>query len=175
MINKYLQEDCNIFMCLYDLQKAFNSVEIPVLLQRLFEVGVNCKTWCLLHDWYSDCSIVRVGCHTSSSYQLQRSICQGSILSPFLFLLVMDPLLRQLQSQSLGISVNNTYAGGYLHADDIRTLANSQSTMESQIEMVSRFTSENFLTLNVSKCEVIICKRSRLPPPVSITNGDTGD
>ena len=58
----------------------------------------------------------------------------------------------------------------------IRTLANSQSTMESQIKMVSRFTSENFLTLNVSKCEMIICKkRSRLPPPVSITNCDTSD
>ena len=176
MINRYLQEDCNIFMCLYDLQKAFDSMEIPVLLQRLFEIGVNSKTWRILQDWYSDCnSIVRVGCHTSSFYQLQRGVHQGSILSLFLFLLVMDPLLRQGQSHSLGISVNNTYAGGYIHADDIRTLANSQSTMESQIKMVSRFVSENFLTLNVSKCEVIICKKgSRLPPPVNITNGDTG-
>ena len=48
IINRYLQEDCNVFMCLYDLQKVFDSVEIPVLLQRLFEVGVNSKTWCLL-------------------------------------------------------------------------------------------------------------------------------
>ena len=88
----------------------------------------------------------------------------------------MDPLLRQLQSHSLGISVNNIYAGGYQHADDIRTLANSQSAIESQIEMVSRFTSENFLTLNESKCEVIICKKSsRLPSLVSITNGDTSE
>ena len=130
MINRYLQEECKVFMCFYDLQKAFGSVEIPVLLQRLFEVGVNSKTWRLLQLWYSDCnSVVRVGCHTSSSYQLQRGVRQGSILSPFLFLLVMDPLPRQLQSHSLGISVNNTYAGGYLHGDDIRTLANSQSAM----------------------------------------------
>ena len=28
------------------------------------------------------------------------------------------------------------------------------------MEMMSRFTSENFLTLNESKCEVIICKKS---------------
>ena len=96
--------------------------------------------------------------------------------SPFLFLLVMDPQLRQLQSHSLGISENNTYAGGYLHTDDIRTLANSQSVMESQIEMVFRFTSVKFLTLNESKCEVIIYKKSsKLPSPVSITNGDTSE
>ena len=31
-------------MCLYDMQKAFDSVEYPVLLLRFFEVGVNSKT-----------------------------------------------------------------------------------------------------------------------------------
>ena len=85
-------------------------------------------------------------------------------------------LLRQLQSHSLGISVNNTYARGHRHTNNIHTLANSQSAVQSQIEMVSRFTSENFLTLNELKCEVIICKKSsRLPSPVSITNGDTSE
>ena len=148
-------------MCLYDLQKAFDSVEIPVLLHRLFEAGINSKTWRLLQDWYTNCnSHVRVGYYNSSSFYLQRSVRQGSVLSPSLFLLVVDPLLRQLQSHSLGISVNNTYAGGYLHADDIRTLANSLSSMEAQIEMVSRFTSENFLKLNEAKCEVIVCRKS---------------
>ena len=39
-------------MCLYDLQKAFDSVEYPVLLKRLFEAGVNGKTWRLLRNWY---------------------------------------------------------------------------------------------------------------------------
>ena len=103
MINRYMQEDCNVFMCLYDLQKAPDSVEIPVL-HRLFEAVVNSKTWRLLQDWYTNCnSHVRVACHNSFSFHLQRGVRQGSILSPSLFLLVMDPLLSQ--SLSLGISV----------------------------------------------------------------------
>ena len=72
-------------MCLYDLQKAFDSVEIPVLLHRLFEAGVNPKTWHLLRDWYHDCNstvTVRVGCHTLSTLQLRWGVRQGSILSP---------------------------------------------------------------------------------------------
>ena len=73
---------------------------------------------------------------------------QGSILSPLLFLLVMDPLLRQLQSSSVDTSINNMYAGGYIHADDIRTLAGNVTSLESQISTVERFTAENFLTLN---------------------------
>ena len=35
-------------MCLYDLQKVFDSVEYSVLLQKLYEVGVNGKLWRLI-------------------------------------------------------------------------------------------------------------------------------
>ena len=49
------------------------------------------------------------------------------MLSPTLFLLVMDPLLRKLESSGLGLSVNGLFAGAYLHADDIRTLATTIS------------------------------------------------
>ena len=32
-------------MCLYDLQKAFDSVEYSVLLEKLYGVGVIGKMW----------------------------------------------------------------------------------------------------------------------------------
>ena len=40
-------------MCFYDLQKAFDSVQYPVLLQRLYDAGVNGKTWRLILSWYN--------------------------------------------------------------------------------------------------------------------------
>ena len=58
------------------------------------------------------------------------------MLSPALFLLVMDPLLRQLQASRMGVSVNGFYAGGFLHADDIRTLATSEASLEAQVAQV---------------------------------------
>ena len=72
----------------------------------------------------------------------------------------MDPLLKQLQSLSIGASVNNMYAGGFLHADDIRTLASTKTTLEAQISTVKRFTEDNFLKLNASKCEIVAFKKS---------------
>ena len=52
IIARYLKECSRVFMCLYDLEKAFDSVEYPVLLDRLYAAGINCKCWRLMKNWY---------------------------------------------------------------------------------------------------------------------------
>ena len=86
---------------------------------------------------------------------------QGSVLSPTLFLLVMDSLLKQLEVSGLGLSVNNFYAGGFLHADDIQTLAISIDSLNAQVALVKKFAENNFLKLNVQKCEVVVFDRGQ--------------
>ncbi len=89
-------------MCFYDLQKAFDSVEYPVLLRRLYDAGINGRTWRLLKAWYNHpkCK-VNVDGQLSAEFTLERGMLQGSVLSPVLFLLVMDPLLRELEQSKL--------------------------------------------------------------------------
>jgi len=50
----------------------------------------------------------------SESYPVERGVKQGSVFSPALFLLVMNPLLSKLQSSGVGLSINNFYVGGFL-------------------------------------------------------------
>ena len=72
VIARCLQGGDNVFMCLYDLQNAFDSVEYAVLLDRLFEVGVNGKMWRLLSGWYTGAT-----CHVRLEERLSRSNCLG--------------------------------------------------------------------------------------------------
>ena len=162
VIARYLSGGSRVFMCLYDLQKAFDSVEYPVLLERLYEVGVNGKTWRLLRSWYKG-AFCRVKCdgELSESFMVERGVKQGSVLSPSLFLIVMGPLLKQLETSGLGLSVNNFYAGGFLHADDIRTLVTSADSLSAQVSLVKSFAEENLLKLNVQKCEIVVFDRGR--------------
>ena len=142
-------------MCLYDLQKAFDSVKFPVLLDRLFSIGVNGKTWRIIKNWYEGSSwCVKLEDRLSNDFPIQRGVCQGSVLSPTLFLLVMDPLLKKLESASLGLKINDLFVGGFAHADNIRTITNSTSSLNDQLDAVFSFTSEYFLQLNPSKCEL---------------------
>jgi hypothetical protein len=48
VIARYLNTGSDVLMCLYDVQKAYDSVEYPVLLKGLFDVGVNGKLWRLM-------------------------------------------------------------------------------------------------------------------------------
>ena len=150
-------------MCLFDLQKAFDSIEYPVLLSHLYKVGTNGKLWRILRNWYAgtECRVLVEG-HCSDSFRVERGVRWGSVLSPVLFLVVMDPLLRQLEESGMGLSVNSFYAGGFLHADDIRTLASNVSFMEEQVAIVQDFARHNLLRLNVQKCEIVVFSRNKM-------------
>ena len=67
--------------------------------------------------------------------------------------LIAVELLKVLQDSSLGLSINGFYAGGFLHADDIRTLATSNDSLVQQAELVKVFAAENFLMLNVENAK----------------------
>ena len=173
VVARYLRGGSCVYMCLYDLQKAFDSVEYPVILERLYDAGVNGKMWRLLKSWYTGGSCqVKLDGMLSQSFHVERGVKQGSVLSPALFLLVMDPLLKQLQTSGLGLSVNRCYAGGFLHADDIRTLATSEDSLQRQVGLVKAFAEENLLRLNVSKCEIVLFSQIRnIVPPVCKVEG----
>ena len=62
-------------MCLHDLQKAFDSVEYAVLLEKLFDAGVNGKMWRLLKNWYESCSCqVKLDGRLSNSFSIVRGV-----------------------------------------------------------------------------------------------------
>ena len=71
-----------VFMCFYDLQKAFDSVEYPALLERLFEMGVTGKTWRLLRSWYKGafCKVECDGKTGLCSVTFAIPPCDGSIV-----------------------------------------------------------------------------------------------
>jgi len=97
---------------------------------------------------------------------------QGIVLSPALFLLVMDPLLKQLLASRMGLTVNNLYAGGFLHADDIKTLATCEASLHQQVELVKEFASMNLLKFSVSKCEIVVfSKQHYISAPVCDVDG----
>ena len=152
---KFKSQGDNVYSCFYDLASAFDTVEFCVLLQSLFHAGIKGKCWRLLHDWYCNLtSQVKLGSYMSEPFAICRGIHQGSILSPMLFNLVMDPLLSEMRSKSLGIIINGLFLGAFAHADDLRTMASIEDTSKQAL-FVNYFTRCRGLRLCLEKCTLL--------------------
>ena len=87
VIAKYLRSGSRIYMCLYDLQKAFDLVEYPVLLEKLFVANVNGKIQRLFKNCYESCFYqVKLDGRLSDIFSVERGVKQGSVLIPCAFL-----------------------------------------------------------------------------------------
>ena len=157
IISKYIRDGDSVYSCFYDLASAFDTVEYPVLLNSLAKSGICGKSWRLIKQWYTGVkSQVRVNGSTFVPFPTNRGVRQGSVLSPVLFLLVMDPLLIELMSKSCGLNVFGLDVGAFAHADDIRSLATNLVDCQKQISTVKHFCNSKGLTLNADKCEAVI-------------------
>ena len=43
ILTNQLRDGGQPYLCLFDIEKAFDSVELPILLQHLFKIGINGK------------------------------------------------------------------------------------------------------------------------------------
>lgn len=156
ILSHHLRQSETTYLCCYDLQKAYDTVEYSILLCRLYDAGINAKLWRLIRAWYqSPKAMVKVGGELSAQFSLERGVRQGSVLSPLLFQVIMNPLLIQMELDNLGISYGGIYLGAAAHADDIRTITSSKDCLEKQVQAVKNFANRSGLSLNVQKCEIL--------------------
>ena len=129
VLSHNLHQSETTYLCCYDLQKAYDTVEYNILCQ-LCDTCINVKLWGLIHSWYqSPKAIVNVGGELSAPFSLGGDVQQESQL---LFQIVMDLFLNQAELANLGISYKNIYRGGSAQADDIRSLTSSKDCLEKQ-------------------------------------------
>ena len=173
VIKSYIDSGANIFQCFYDLEKAFDSIEHNVLLNHLYKAGINGKCWRVIAAFYEEVvASVRLGTRLSDSFHLNCGVKQGSVLSPLLFLLVIDSLLVDLESSGTGALINGLYLGSLGHADDLRSITPNIALLEQQASIVTKFTKDNGLRLNTDKLELQEFSLTK-PTPQNICVGGT--
>ena len=165
----YIQEGSTIYQCFYYLEKAFDSVEFCVL-HHLYKSGINGKAWRIIRSFYSDPTTqVWIRNELSKVIRLKWGVRQESVLSPMLFLLVMDSLLITLTKAQAGVSIRGIYTRSLCHADDMQTVAPSLSFLEKQADIIQSFMHDNSLTLNPDKLELVAMSSAQKPPECTLS------
>jgi hypothetical protein len=86
---------------------------------------------------------------TGSDIPLVRGVKQSDPLSPLLFIMVMDPLIRDLQRKGFKLGGHEIRAMTF--ADDILVLADSVDGAQDHVDQVGRYMNILGMTLNPLK------------------------
>ena len=137
---RVLWQRIEYYIYIYDLEKAFDSVEYYVLLKHLLSRGIDGKCWRLIQSYYErPTARVKVNNCLSREFIIERGVRQGSFLSPSLFLLLIDGLLHRLIEANVGVSLEGRYVGTLANADDLRSLTCNPHSSEKQALTIQEF------------------------------------
>ena len=95
IIKKARELQKNIYFCFIDYAKAFDYVDHNKLWKILKMMGIPDHLTCLLRNLYAGQeATVRTENGKTNWFQIEKGVCQGCILSPCLFNLCAEYIMR---------------------------------------------------------------------------------
>ena len=117
------------------------TVWITTNWKILKEMGISDNLTCLLRNLYADQEArVRTGHGTTDWFQTGKGVHQGSILSPCLFNLYAEYIMRnaRLDEAQAGIKITRRNISNLRCADDTTLMAENEEKLKSLLMKVER-------------------------------------
>ena len=148
----------NIYFCFIDHAKAFDCVDHNQLWKILKEMGIPDHLTCLLRNLYaSQEATVRTGHGTTDWFQIGKGVRQGCILSPCLFNLYAQYIMRNagLEEAQAGIEIAGRNINNLRYADDTTLMAESKE-LKRLLMKVKEESEKVGLKLYIQKAKIMV-------------------
>ena len=120
-------------------------------------MGIPDHLTCLLRNLYpGQEATVRIG-HGTDWFQIGKEVCQGCILSPCLFSLYAEDIMRNagLEEKQAGIKIAGRNINNLRYADDTTLKAESEEELKSLLMNVKEESEKVGLKLNIQKTKIM--------------------
>ena len=152
-------------------QKSSRKTSTSAFLTMPKPLTVNCELWkilqemgipdhlsCLMRNLYAGQeATVRTGHGTTDLFQIGKGVCQGYILSPCLFNLCAEYIMRNagLEEAQAGIKIAGRNINNLRYADDSTLMAESEEELKSLLMKVKEEGEKLVLKLNIQKTKIM--------------------
>ena len=133
IIEKAREFQKNICFCFIDYAKAFDFVDHNKLWKILKEMEIPDHLSCLLRNLYAGQeATVRIGHGTTDWFQVGKGVCKDCILSPCLFNLYAEYIMRNagLEEEQAGIKIARRNINNLRYADNTTLMAESEEELK---------------------------------------------
>ena len=145
---KYRAAKKPLYFAFVDLEKAFDRVPREVLWWALRSLGVEEWAVRVIQGMYANArSRVRVNGQLSEDFDVTVGVHQGSVLSPLLFILVLEALSR-------GFHTDKPWE--LLYADDLVIIASSEQELVSRLRDWKKRMEDKGLRVSMPKTKAMV-------------------
>ncbi len=168
-IQALTQKKRKVGVVFYDLRKAFDTVNLEILLEILQNIGLHGTDLAWFRSYLCGrTQYVEIDGTRSSERPVTSSVPQGSVLGPILFLLYVN------QIQHLDLE-----GEPQLYADDIAIVYTNETheaikhDIQQDFAKLSDWTASMKLSINFDKTKIMLIKQDRIiEPPIKFNNCD---
>ena len=155
LLRSRYQQFKSTFAATLDLARAFDSVEHSAIMRAAEAAGIPPLLVNYLKSLYASSTKTLSGTEWSTEpIKVMRGVKRGDPLSPVIFKLVIDQLLRLLP-QECGSTYNGKTVRAMAFADDLVLLDDWLIGLQHLLDWTSTFLGTCGLLLNTSKCHTV--------------------
>ncbi len=152
-----VERGSKVYAAFLDTSKAFDVVWHQGLFVKLHEAGISDALWQVIVAAYSGMeSQVRVNGTLSRRFVVRQSVRQGGVLSPLLYVLFIDGLIKQLRASGIGAYVGDIYCGILVQADDVALLSLTPNDLQYMLDICFQYSINWRYKLNATKTKIIV-------------------
>ena len=156
IIEQSKEWNSQLFVNFIDYKKAFDSLDRTSLWKILRHYGIPIKIINIIKSMYEDGGgKVMFKGKLSDLFVIKTGVRQGCLLSPFLFLLAIDWIMRQCEARD-GIQWTVTdHLNDLDYADDIGLLSTTRHQMQRKTNRIAETSKKIGLNINVPKTKIL--------------------
>nr|CAH7717679.1 unnamed protein product [Callosobruchus chinensis] len=175
--NKLIHSFGEAHVVALDILKAFDQLWHASFLNKLLSYGLPVKLFYWLVDFLSGRKItVVVDCFSSSFYNINAGIPQGSVLAPTLFLLHINDLLSSTTNPIHSFADDSTLHAGIISnrpisvAEPERRRLATAASLSKDLEAITAWGLKNMVEFNASKTQYCTLPNKRARKFLSPSN-----
>ena len=148
-------------MVCVDLEKAFDRVDRELLWQVLERYGVRGRLKEAMESLYLQSeACVRVQGKNSEWFEVSMGMRKGCTMSPWLFNLVIDSILRKArESFQGGVQLEGSKVQFLLFADDLVLVAENEEDIKKNTEILNEVMAKRKMKIIWQKTKVMVVQR----------------
>ena len=171
-VSHFLRNGNEVYTCLMDMSKAFDTVQHSQLFRKLLQQGLPAViVRYILVSYTNQKANVRWNDEESGYFSIGNGVKQGAILSAILYCVYTNGIFQEMRQAKIGCFIGRNYVGILGYADDLYLLAPCIDGLQEMLSICEKYANDHNLKFSTdpnpnkskTKCMAYLLKERELP------------